>query len=142
MNLKILLFIMVLTVGFSVNAQVSERSVTNETVLIEEPVYRTVEVMAKYRGGYKVLLKQVETATKNCKNGALKSKNKNAEVIAEVLVNRTGKVMDVQIIKADSELCKKEIISALKDAKQWIPARIGGKTVNSYIQIRINLQNT
>src|SRR5690606_9861787 len=137
MNLKILLFIMVLTVGFSVNAQVSERTVTNETVLIEEPVYRTVEVMARYRGGYEVLLKQVETATKNCKKGALKSKNKNAEVIAEVLVDKTGKVMDVQIIKADSDLCRNDIINALKKSTQWIPARIGGKTVNSYIQIRI-----
>src|SRR5690554_3875806 len=147
MNWKRLLFVIVLSTGFMVKAQVSEEtsqvSELKEMVETEEePVYRNVEFMARYRGGYEVLLKQVEAATKNCKKGKIKSKNKNAEIVAEVLVDKTGKVVDVQIIKADVHLCENEIISALKAAKQWIPARINNKPVNSYLQIRVNLQNS
>jgi len=147
MNWKRLLFVIVLSTGFMVKAQVSEEisQVSELTEMVEteeEPVYRNVEFMARYRGGYEVLLKQVEAATKNCKKGKIKSKNKNAEIVAEVLVDKTGKAVEVHIIKADVDLCKKEIISSLKAAKQWIPARIGNRTVNSYLQIRINLQNS
>ncbi|HLW63565.1 MAG TPA: hypothetical protein VKY33_09220 [Flavobacterium sp.] len=145
MKLKRLLFVIALSTGFMANAQVSEEASQQlkleETTQENEPVYRNVEVMARYRGGYEVLLKEIETATKNCKKGKLKKRVKRAEVVAEILVSKIGEVTEVYIIKAEADLCKSEIINALKNTKQWAPARISGRTVNSYLRIRINLEN-
>ena len=125
------------------NAQTSSETI--QEVKIEkletngEPIYREVEVMASYRGGYDVLLKNIEAATKNCKKG--RYNKKNPLVIAEVLIGKEGKVLDVKIVKAEVILCNNEIINALRKTTQWIPARINNKPVNSYIQIIINLNN-
>lgn len=107
-----------------------------------EPIYREVEVMASYRGGYDVLLKSIEAATKNCKKGKMKTKRKTGEVIAEVLVSKTGEVLEAKIIKSDADFCDRDIMLTLKRSHQWIPARINNKPVNSYVQITINLQNS
>ena len=105
-----------------------------------EPIYREVEVMASYRGGYDVLLKSIEAATKNCKKG--KINKKNPLVISEILVDKEGKVLDVKIVKAEVVLCNNEIINALRRTTQWIPARINNKPVNSFVQIKVTLNNS
>jgi len=105
-----------------------------------EPIYREVEVMASYRRGYDVLLKNIEAATKNCKRG--KTKRKTGEVVAEVLVSKIGEALEAKIIKSDADFCDRDIVLTLKRSHQWIPARINNKPVNSYVQITINLQNS
>lgn len=146
MKLKTCYLIAAFILGFGMQAQTDVQTTieanTEVTQALEEPVYREVDVLASYRGGYAALLKKVETATKNCKSGKQKSKNKNAQVVAEVLVSKKGEVLDVTIIKSEADFCDRDIVKSLKKSDQWIPARINNKPVNSYIQIKINLQNS
>ena len=137
MKQKITYLVFACLFGLMANAQQTSKKTT--TIQKQEMVYRNVEVIASYRGGYDALLKKIETATKHCKSG--KIRNQKAEVVAEVLIDKTGKATDVQFIKADTDLCQNDIIKALKTANQWIPARINNKPVASYLQIRINLHN-
>lgn len=137
MNLKFIYWVFVLFIG---TAAVAQAPTSEKKVIMRElPVYRDVDVMASYRGGYEVVLKEVEKATKNCKRGSFKGKD--ATIVIDVLITDKGKVAKVDFVKADVDLCTNEIRSAVEKATQWIPARIDNKPVNSYLQLTINLNN-
>lgn len=137
MKLKIVYLAFVLFSGFNVVAQTSVK--TAKIITKEIPVYRDVDVLASYRGGYEVLLKRIEEATKNCKKG--KFKGKEAAVVIDVLISDQGKVVKVDFINDTVSLCYNDIRSAIEKSDQWIPARIQNKPVNSYIQLTVNLKN-
>lgn len=121
--------------SITVNAQIAAE---NKKVTVREiPVYRDVDVMATYRGGYAVILKQIEDATKNCKRGSFKGKD--TTIIIDVLITDKGKVAKVEFVKADVTLCNDDIQKAIEKATQWVPGRIGNKPVNSYLQLTVNL---
>jgi len=136
--LLIVAFLSVKTVSAQVDAQSEIISDATE-VVVDEPIYKKVDVLAKYRGGYEVLRQELQEAVKICKRGRYKRKV-DSEVIAEVLVDSKGRVTEVYIIRAATDLCKEEIINALKSSKKWIPAQINGKTVSSFVRVSINLQ--
>ncbi len=136
--LLIVAFLSVKTVSAQVDAQSEIISDATE-VVVDEPIYKKVDVLAKYRGGYEVLRQELQEAVKICKRGRYKRKV-DSEVIAEVLVDSKGWVTEVYIIRAATDLCKEEIINALKSSKKWIPAQINGKTVSSFVRVSINLQ--
>lgn len=117
----------------------AQQSIKNDTVYREIPVYRDVDVMAKYRGGYQVLLKQIEDGTRKCKRGSMKGKD--ATLLIDVLVTDKGKVAKVDFVKADVSICNDAIKQIVEQSNQWIPAKIGNKPVNSYLQLTINLNN-
>ena len=137
MKTKIAYLLFVLLLSLTVNAQTAapEKKIT----VREIPVYRDVDVMATYRGGYTVILKQIEDATKNCKRGSFKGKE--ATVIIDVLITDKGKVAKVEFVKADVILCNDAIQNAIEKGNQWIPARIANKPVNSYLKLTVNLTN-
>lgn len=137
MKLKSTLLMMFMFIGVVANAQVAAE--TSSNVKAEETIYRDVEVIASYRGGYDVFLKQVETATKNCKKGKLKKKD--AEMLVEFVVGKDGKVSDFKVLKQDSDLCENDVKNAVYKSNQWIPARNNNKPVSSYVQFRIGLLN-
>lgn len=139
MNKKILLLIGSLLLTFSVSAQEQAKESTKEKKVIvrELPVYRDVDVMATYRGGYDVLLKQIEKATKNCKRGKIKSAN--STIVMDVLVTDKGKVARIDFVKNETDLCVNEIRSVLEKATQWVPGKINNKPVNSFLQFTFNL---
>lgn len=142
MNWKKLLLIVAFLSVKTVSAQVDVQSeiISDATeVVVDEPIYKKVDVLAKYRGGYEVLRQELQEAVKICKRGRYKRKV-DSEVIAEVLVDSKGMVTEVYIIRAATDLCKEEIINALKSSKKWIPAQINGKTVSSFVRVSINLQ--
>jgi len=129
------LFFVLLSV--TMNAQTSAE---NKKVTVREiPVYRDVDVMATYRGGYTVILKQIEDATKNCKRGSFNGKD--TTIIIDVLITDKGKVAKVEFVKADVTLCNDEIQKAVEKGNQWVPGRIDNKPVNSYLQLTVNLKN-
>ncbi len=137
MKTKLTYLFFALFLSVTVNAQSAEE---NKKVTVREiPVYRDVDVMATYRGGYEVVLKQIETATKNCKRGSFKGKDAN--IIIDVLITDKGKVAKVEFVKAEVSLCNDDIRSAIEKTTQWIPARINNKPVNSYLQLTVNLSN-
>ncbi|WLD23046.1 hypothetical protein NU10_10030 [Flavobacterium dauae] len=138
MKTKLLYLIFGLFVAFNTNAQ---DSLSNKRTIIREiPVYRDVDVMATYRGGYEVILKQIETATKNCRRGSFKGKD--AVIVIDVLITDKGKIAKIEFVKSPTDLCNDAIKSTIENATQWIPGRINNKPVNSYLQLTVNLKNT
>ncbi len=133
-NFFYLLLIGLLAISAQAQSENAEQSEFTETI-----VYREVDVMAKYHGGYNVLLKKIEAATKICKRG--KFKGKQASVIIEVLVTDKGKVAKVDFVNEDFSLCKDVIRETIEKSNQWVPAIKNNKPVNSYIQFKINLHN-
>jgi len=122
---------------FSVTLNAQTATPVKKVTIREIPVYRDVDVMATYRGGYAVILKQIEDATKNCKRGSFKGKD--TTIIIDVLITDKGKVAKVEFVKADVTLCNDDIQKAIEKATQWIPGRIDNKPVNSYLQLTVNL---
>lgn len=133
-NLIYLFFVL-----FSITLNAQSAPQKQKVTVREIPVYRDVDVMATYRGGYAVILKQIEDATKNCKRGSLKGKD--TTVVIDVLVTDKGKVAKVDFVKADNSLCNNDIRNTIEKATQWVPARIDNKPVNSYLQFTVNLKN-
>lgn len=127
------LFFVLFSITLNAQTAASEKKVT----VREIPVYRDVDVMATYRGGYAVILKQIEDATKNCKRGSFKGKD--TTIIIDVLITDKGKVAKVDFVKADATLCNDDIKKAIEKATQWVPGRIANKPVNSYLQLTVNL---
>jgi len=118
----------------------AQTAIENKKVIVREiPVYRDVDVMATYRGGYAVILKQIEDATKNCKRGSFKGKD--TTVVIDVLITDKGKVAKVEFVKADVTLCNDDIQKAIEKGTQWVPGRVDNKPVNSYLQLTVNLKN-
>lgn len=136
--MKTKIFYVLFCAFFTLFAQ-AQQSIKKDTIFREIPVYRDVDVMATYRGGYTVILKQIEKATKNCKRGSFKGKD--STVVIDVLITDKGKVAKVEFVKADVTLCNDDIQKAIESGTQWVPARIGNKPVNSYLQLTVNLKN-
>ncbi len=136
--MKTKIFYVLFCTFFTLFAQ-AQQSIKKDTIFREIPVYRDVDVMATYRGGYTVILKQIEKATKNCKRGSFKGKD--STVVIDVLITDKGKVAKVEFVKADVTLCNDDIQKAIESGTQWVPARIGNKPVNSYLQLTVNLKN-
>ena len=126
------------TAGESTQAEVAEGP---KKIVREIDVYRDVDVLASYRGGYKVVLKQIEQALKNCKMGRFKGKDANKSVVIDVLISDKGKVVKVDFVEAPVNLCKDEIRSAVEASNQWIPGKINNKPVYSYVTLNVNLVN-
>lgn len=137
MKTKLLYLIFGFFIAFNGNAQDSLSK--KRTIIREIPVYREVDVMASYRGGYEVLLKRIEAATKNCKTGSFKGKE--ATIVIDVLITDKGKVAKIEFVKSPTSLCNDAIKSTIENATQWIPGRIDNKPVNSYLQLTVNLSN-
>lgn len=144
MKFKIICAVAAMLLSLSSKAQtVSE---TTQTVT-EEPkknvreidVYRDVDVLASYRGGYKVVLNKIEGALKNCKKG--KFKGKDATLVIDILISDKGKVVKVDFVKSPTELCKNDIKDAVEKSDQWIPAKVNNKPVYSYVTLTVNLKN-
>lgn len=136
--MKTKIFYVLFCTFFTLFAQ-AQQSIKKDTIFREIPVYRDVDVMATYRGGYTVILKQIEDATKNCKRGSFKGKD--TTIIIDVLITDKGKVAKVEFVKADVTLCNEAIENAIKNGNQWVPGRIENKPVNSYLQLTVNLSN-
>lgn len=140
MTMKTTFLFLALFIGLNIHAQTTDKQPKIRYVV--EDVYREVDVLARYHGGYDVVLKQVAEATKRCKGRKLRKTKKSAVVVAELLINRKGEVKEVNIVRADADFCNDAIVNALKETKYWIPALIDKKPVNSYLELTINLQNS
>lgn len=135
--MKLTYLFVLLFLGIVANAQSNTEG--KKVIVRELPVYRDVDVMASYKGGYEVVLKQIEAATKNCKRGSFKGKD--ATIVIDVLITDKGKVAKVEFVKAEVTLCNDDIQKTIEKTTQWTPARINNKPVNSYLQLTINLKN-
>lgn len=124
----------------SINMVAQEKVREQKVVTRELPVYRDVDVLASYRGGYDVLVAQIKRATKHCRRG--KSKKIKSKIIVDILITDKGKVARVDFVVNETNLCVNEILATIEKSAQWIPGRIEDRPVNSFLQLTINLDDT
>lgn len=129
-----LLFTLIFMISF--NAFSQERTLSVEAKDPKNRIYKDVDVLASYRGGYEKVYEYVNQETKSCMRNV--SKRKIQKVIVDVLITDNGNVGDVLIVDESTPNCHDEIIKAIKNCKQWIPARVNNKPVNSYLRLIIN----
>ena len=64
--------------------------------------------------------------------------NTEGIVLAQFRVNPRGQIDDIQIIKSLNTYCDKQVLDALKQAKDWHPAKQRGKSVDKYFILQVS----
>jgi len=105
--------------------------------LEEEPIYETVDKVAYYMAGYE---KFYESIQDNMICQREKIKKKNLEILLRFIVERDGTVSNPEILKSDLSACNASVLQAVKGTKGWIPGKINGRVVRSYVTLPIHLQ--
>jgi len=111
-----------------------EPSNSIQTIDKNDPLY-VVDQEPKYKGGYKTMLKYLHSNLKY----PPKSRKKGIEgdVFVQFIVNKTGKVSDVKILRGIENECDKEAIRVVKLMPDWIPGKQHGKIVRVFFQIPV-----
>lgn len=103
----------------------------------EEPIYETVDKVAYYMAGYD---KFYESIQDNMICQREKVKKKNLEIVLRFIVEKDGTISNPEIIKSDLFACNASVLQAVKGKKGWIPGKINGRVVRSYVTLPIHLQ--
>lgn len=70
----------------------------------------------------------------------LKGRNMGGKVFVSFVVDETGKIKDVEILKGFDAKLEKEIIRVLENAPEWMPAQQGHRKVSTRHQIPFNFR--
>jgi TonB family protein len=97
-----------------------------------------VEKQPEYKGGYDAMMnflkkniKYPETAKKSGIQGT---------VYIQFIVEKTGKISKVRILRGISKECDEEAIRVVNSMPKWIPGRQDGKAVPVMFQIPVKFQ--
>ena len=112
--------------------------VANESPAQDNKVYETVEQMPEFPGGMEALVnflqenvKYPEVATKN---------NIQGRVLVQFIVDKTGQVGDVKVVRSVSEELDAEAIRVVKSMPHFIPGRQDGKAVSVWFTLPISFK--
>lgn len=100
-----------------------------------ERVYDVVEKNASFPGGDEACVNWIRTNLKYPAN-CLKN-NIHGRVIVSFVVLKDGNLSEIKIIRSPNEELSKEAIRLLNNMPKWIPAQMGGKSVNSRFNLPI-----
>jgi len=99
-----------------------------------------VEQMPEYPGGLDALMKFL---SKNVRYPEEASKlGIEGRVVVRFIVNKTGIVSDVEVIRGLDPACDQEAIRVIKMMPKWIPGKLKGRTVPVYFMLPIKYQLT
>ena len=90
-------------------------------------VFQLIETKAEFPGGRSAWLAYLENNLRYPK--ALKKEKIKGQVIAKVLIDSTGTVSKVEIVKSLHPLLDEEVIRVLIGSPKWQPATQNGKSV-------------
>ena len=93
-------------------------------------VFTRVEIESEFPGGAKAWQTYLG-ANFQYPKAAIK-KNIQGTVIVQFIVNKDGRVSDVEVVQSVHPSLDKEALRLIKESPNWIPAKQDGKKVNSY----------
>ncbi|MFP5470838.1 MAG: energy transducer TonB [Bacteroidia bacterium] len=108
-----------------------ETGITTSTFKINE-----VDVLPEFPGGRKALKEFLADNTKYPHQA--RERNVMGEVKVSFVIDENGFVTDVKLINDIGYNCGKEAMRVVNSMPQWKPARISGKAVPVYYQVKIN----
>ena len=140
---NLILSILLLSSTALVNAQEEEtlKVITQDEVDPDNPTFTIVEEMPSFPGGEQELFKYLGKNIKYPK----KAKKKGVEgvVYANFVVDTTGEITNVKILRGIGGGCDKETIRVIKKMPNWKPGKQRGENVRvSYnLPIRYTLKD-
>ena len=108
-----------------------------KVVPVEETgeIFDVVEVLAQFPGGDAACQGWIED---NLKYPVIAQENEiTGRVIVQFVVNVSGALVDVEVMKSPDPSLSKEALRLVKAMPSWRPAKIDGKPVRSRVQIPI-----
>ena len=111
----------------AVEEKIAEEQVPNEPVPESKKVYESVEQMPEFPGGVEGLMRYLQqnvqyppTAIKN---------NVQGRVIVQFIIDETGQVGDVEVVRSVSEEVDAEAVRVIKSMPKFEPGRQNGEPV-------------
>ncbi|PVX52643.1 outer membrane transport energization protein TonB [Balneicella halophila] len=109
-----------------------------EEVIEEQKVFVRVEKMPEYPGGTKELLKYL---AKNIKYPQIAADNGiQGKVYLKFVVEKDGKVGDVQVLRSPDKLLEKEAVRVVKTLPKFSPGMQRGKPVRVWYQVPVTFK--
>ena len=111
---------------------------TEPTLPVEDPIFTIVEKMPEFEGGDRARLKYLSD---NLKYPSIdKAAGIQGTVYLRFLVNKKGKIKDIEILRGVSETIDKEAIRVVKNMPNWKPGEQRGKPVNVSYNFNIKFE--
>ena len=130
MKICLLLTALFLLAIHTVNAQSDTTVTSDEPTFFDRPDKEPI-----YPGGMAALAHDVRA---NLKYPASARKAKLGKVFVQFVVDETGQVRDITIIKGVSEDCDRAAINAVSKLNRWIPGLKNDKPVKTRFVLPIN----
>ena len=102
---------------------------------IDETVYRSAEQMPQFPGGEAALMKYIESHI-NYPPMAAKN-NIQGKVVVQFVVDKTGKVGEVKVVRSVDKDLDKEAIRVVKSLPKFTPGRQDGKAVSVWYTLPV-----
>ena len=104
----------------------------------DNKVYQSVEVMPEYPGGVMEMMKFLQM---NIKYPPMAAMNKiEGRVILQFIVDKTGKVGDVKVVRSVNEELDAEAVRVVKSMPDFTPGRQDGKPVSVWYTLPISFK--
>ena len=120
-----------LILSFQANAQESDSTVVDSTQT--EQIFTIVDTQPSFPGGMSAFYKYVGqnmTYPKEAKRMGVEGK-----VVLTFVVDKTGQIKDIEVLKGIGSGCDQEAIRVLKSSPKWTPGIQKGKVVSTKIMI-------
>lgn len=124
--------------SFEIDTLIDDNPYRNENYSISdngEKIYSIVDEIPKFPGGEYALLKYISENT-IFPQSALQRRI-HGKVLVRFMVNKTGAVEQVKLVKSLYPPCDQEAVKTVKTFPNWIPAKVNGENVSSWLIIPI-----
>jgi len=129
--LPALMAVVILLSGSSFNrilAQTSNKESSNKTDKKPEKAYEKVDVAPQYPGGDEALINFLASNIKYPEEA--KKLGIQGKVVVTFVIQPTGEVADVKVLKGIGSGCDEESVRVIKMMPKWKPGEMKGKTVS------------
>lgn len=120
--------------------EISEAIIEVPSVTNLDQVFVTVEEQPTYPGGMEAWRKHQGTTLQYPKEA--KANGIEGSVFVSFIVDKTGELRDMQVVKGIGYGCDEEALRVLLESENWLPGKQQGQEVNARMQMRINFKLT
>jgi len=119
--------------------ELKERKVVVEQMPdYDEKPFVTVEQMPQFNGGNQAMMEFIKN---NIKYPEIAKENGvEGRVVLRFVVDRIGKIRDIQVIRSLEKSCDAEAIKLVKSMPDWIPGKQNGREVRVYFTLPVTFR--
>ena len=99
----------------------------------EEPVYRVVEHVPTYPGGFEAMYEFLKKEMRRPEGAEIKS----GRVIIRFIVEKDGRLTHFEVLRSPNEKLSEEALRLVKLMPRWTPAKNKGEVVRSLFTIPV-----